>query len=492
MRVTSGDLLGYLKPSRCEIRVWLRARGEPEAPRSAYDTVLARVGARHRRARIESMSGVIDLGGLPENERWRKTAEVIAAGNRIIAGGMLHATADSGGRTIDVASTPDLIIPSADSHVIEDTTLMRDPSKGRDDAAGIALTAALHAWLYERTAGKPPAALMAYSGAGGSVPVGGDAGEALATLSRILDWRSASNEPYSPVGWSKCGRCGFSGRCLPRAKARRDVALILGVTQEMARALHEKRIETFDQLLSDFDEQQLAALDFPTGAGRQRIGRQRASRILRMARAMSEGREILVTAPAIPQAPDFVMFDLEGMPPLLDQPETIYLWGMQVFGEHPGSFIPAVAPFGADGDRTGWFAFLAECGRLFETHGDIPFVHWFHYERDNVQAYVERYGDPSGVAARVLANLLDLYEVVKDAVCLPLPSYSLKVVEKYVGFERRLAGEKGEWAMAQYLDACETDNRAKREEIMSEILEYNREDLEATWAVFEWARKLAP
>ena len=54
------------------------------------------------------------------------------------------------------------------------------------------------------------------------------------------------------------------------------------------------------------------------------------------------------------------MFDLEGMPPQLDELEKIYLWGMQVFGERPGEFRAATAGFGRDGDRAGWYAFLAE------------------------------------------------------------------------------------------------------------------------------------
>jgi hypothetical protein len=40
--------------------------------------------------------------------------------------------------------------------------------------------------------------------------------------------------------------------------------------------------------------------------------------------------------PLIEQGPNYVMFDLEGMPPQLDELEKIYLWGMQVFGERPG------------------------------------------------------------------------------------------------------------------------------------------------------------
>ena len=42
--------------------------------------------------------------------------------------------------------------------------------------------------------------------------------------------------------------------------------------------------------------------------------------------------------------------------------------------------------------------------------------------------------------------------------------------------------------MAKYIEATETDDERERAAIMDEILAYNREDLEATWAVVEWLR----
>jgi len=180
------------------------------------------------------------------------------------------------------------------------------------------------------------------------------------------------------------------------------------------------------------------------------------------------------------------MFDLEGMPPTLDELEKIYLWGMQVFGEDPGEFRAATAGFGPEGDREGWEAFLAEAAAIFAEHGDIPFVHWATYERAKIDLYLDRYGDRDGIAVRVRDNLLDLLPITYDSVALPLSSYSLKAVETLTGYQRRLADYGGDWAMAGYIEATETEDEARREEIMGGILDYNREDLEATWAVMGW------
>ena len=158
------------------------------------------------------------------------------------------------------------------------------------------------------------------------------------------------------------------------------------------------------------------------------------------------------------------MFDLEGMPPRLDELEKIYIWGLQVFGENAGPFRPAVAGFGPRGDRDGWFAFLDECQAILDEYGDIPFVHWATYEQVKLDMYITRYGDPDGIAARVKANLLDLLPITRASVAVPVSSYSLKDVETVAGYERQLEEYGGSWSMAKYIEAteCIGPRRARR------------------------------
>ena len=40
--------------------------------------------------------------------------------------------------------------------------------------------------------------------------------------------------------------------------------------------------------------------------------------------------------------------------------------------------------------------------------------------------------------------------------------------------------------MAKYIEAIETEDLEKRNEVMAEIILYNKEDLKATWAVLKW------
>lgn len=159
--------------------------------------------------------------------------------------------------------------------------------------------------------------------------------------------------------------------------------------------------------------------------------------------------------------------------------------GPQVFGENSSGFLPAAASFGANGDEKGWKAFLTNTDNIFEKYRNIPFVYWHHFERTKLDTYVKRYGNPNGVATRVRSNLLDLLPVTRKSIALPLPNYSLKAIEEYIGFKRSLDEYDGNWAIAQYIEAIETEDESKRQAIMDEILIYNKADLEATSVVLQ-------
>jgi predicted RecB family nuclease len=182
------------------------------------------------------------------------------------------------------------------------------------------------------------------------------------------------------------------------------------------------------------------------------------------------------------------MLDLEGLPPQFDELDKVYLWGMQVYGQNPSKFMPVLAGFGTDGDRQGWEQFLSFADQIFKQYGDIPFVHWHHYETTKIKSYRDRYGDRYGIAQRVLDNCLDLRPVTKKSLVLPVYSYGLKVIEQYAGFKRTMEEYGGDWSIVQYIRAVETEDQDLRQSIIDNILKYNEEDLQATWAVVEWLR----
>jgi predicted RecB family nuclease len=489
-RLLATDFFGLYRPSKCRLRVWLVEQGLPEAPPSPYTEVLMRLGREHERRHLSLFPQALDLSAGTLEERAKRTHEALAAGERVIYQGVLRAEATVAGTDVEVVGVPDFMLPARRGYAIRDSKLARRVGAGSHPEIGLQLRT--YGWLYERTYGEPPIALHVHNGIGEilDVPYGGGA-EALEELDEILRIRLAEQEPPEPVGWSKCSGCGYFERCWPAAVERRAIGLVYGVDLGLASALEARGIESYDALLEHFDEEGLAEIERPRGGRLQKVG-ERAPRILASARALATGQPIVLRPAAIPGHPNYVMFDLEGLPQQLDELEKIYLWGMQVFGARPGPFRAALAEFGQAGDREGWAAFLAEAEAILDEYGDIPFVHWASYERAKIDLYLSRYGDRDGIAARVKENLLDLLPIAYESVALPTSSYGLKQIERFAGFERQLTDAGGEWSMARYIEATETSDEGLRAEIMDQLLAYNQEDLEATWAVLGWLTRLVP
>lgn len=490
MRLTASEFVSCHRPTRCDLRVFLRSQREQEAEPGPYELVLRRLGLRHERDHLATLGTFVDVTAASLEEQVKKTADSIEAKVPVLYQPAFLATERICGTDAEIVGVPDYLILDGDGYVIRDSKMARRIDE--ENHPEILLQVQLYGWLYERSCGLAPKSLQVHAGTGEVVMIPYDGGKsALQELERLLTLKQLTAEPYEPVGWTKCLGCGFIDRCWAQAEKNGDVALVYCVDQNLARTLHDQGIRSRRDLLARFDVASLSEVKRPYGNREKRVGKA-AERILKFADAMEKQQEIVLAAPAIPPHKNYVMFDLEGMPPHLDELDKIYLWGAQVFGEKPSEFKVALSGFGADGDREGWIAFLENAKKIFDTYGDVPWVHWAPYEETYLRRYVERFGDPEGIAARVEANLLDLLTVTRDSVVLPLPSLSLKVVEDYVGFVRKEAEYGGAWAMATFIEATETSDEGKRKELMDKIVAYNKEDLAATWAVFQWLESKVP
>lgn len=491
VRLTASDLYTYMRPVPCELRVHLLHRGEETpAPPSPFDQLLLNLGTRHEQQYLGSFPDVLDLRGLSDESRLDETRRAVADGIEVIYQGALEGKTELLGVPCNVFGEPDLLLRHEDGYVVRDAKLSRRIN--HTDHPEVIQSLQLYGWLFEQTFGMPPLALEVFAGSLELIEVElGHTDRVLASLASILDAKLRNDEPFSPVGWSKCQACGFRNRCWAPAVARQDVAILPDVDIGLAQALHDQGISTISELREKFNGESLAQFQRPWGARSAKVGK-KASRILLHAEAWEKAEPLVLGALAIPQSESYVMFDLEGLPPFADDLDKIYLWGFQVFGPQVGDPQAVATRPGEEGDRETWTEFLENAGRIIHKYGDIPWVHWSPYERTYVRKYVDRYGDPVGVATRLEENLLDLLPLAREALALPIPSYSLKAVEEYIGFRRTQDEYGGDWAIARYIEAVEAEDEESRAQLLEEIRTYNREDLEATWAVLQWLLEAAP
>ena len=487
MRLTATDLYTLLRPGRCELRVHLDHGREERLPPGPFEELLFKLGGQHEAVCLSSFPEVLDLRGVSELTRLDATRQAVGDRVPVIYQAALQAQATVEGVDCEIYGEPDFLVRKPDGYALQDAKLSRRINAS--DHPEILASLQLYAWLYEQTFGELPVSVDVLAGDGSTVPVEYEGPEtALSLLGEILAAKMSAEPPYSPVGWSKCEPCGFSPHCWEPAIERRDAAVLPSVDQGLARALRKRGIETIAELGAGFNVDELAEFQRPHGRKLARVGQSTAESILRQVEAWEVGAPIPFGQLQIPEASAYVMFDLEGLPPFQDDLDRIYLWGFQAFGDQPGQYAGVATSIGPEGDRETWEGFLSTAGQLFESHGDIPWVHWSAYERTYLRKYIKRYGDVDDIAQRVDANLLDLLPVTRNALTLPVPSYGLKVIERYVGFQRSQSGVGGDWSIAQYIEAVECDDDARRQELIEEIRTYNREDLEATWAVFQWVR----
>jgi predicted RecB family nuclease len=486
MQLTPSDIYAHHRPSKCDLRLYLKENGMAEAAPSPYAEVLKRLGHRHERTHLGIFAAFEDLSGVNNaDELFERTKAAVGAGSPVIYQGLLKCRVRIAGVDCEVSGRPDFIIRDDLGHKIRDSKISLRIT--RKDHPEIILQMQTYGWLFERVFQTPIVGLEVHKGNGDIVPISYDGPDPVVDALRdIVSIRKVESEFFSPIGTSKCNGCEFHDHCWDKAKASQSAALVNGVDLELALALHQQGVLTIDQLREKFDEDSLSKFQRPQGRTVKRVGTKAIS-ILRNAKSLATNCTIVLCKPDIPFSTNYVMFDLEGLPPHLDELKKIYLWGMQVFGETPSEYLAATAGFGPDGDKQGWEDFLAHAETIFNRYGDLPFVVWGTYEGAFIKEYLEnRFGDASGRAARVKKNLCNLLRKTEESIVLPLSSYSLKVVEKYVKFTRTLTEVNGSWAMAKYIKATETNDEALRAEVMDAIRTYNREDLEATWAVLQW------
>ena len=361
VRLVPTDVMTLFRPSECGLRVYLRSKKEPESEPSPFELVLRRLGNRHEQQHLATLAECVDLSEFPEEKRIEETKKAIQQKAPAIYQSAFAVTTVLNGTEVIISGRPDFLILDGDEYLIRDSKLsLRIDEKHHPE---IIHQIRIYGWMFERTFGKGPKGLQIHNGKGQLIAIpyeGGTSG--LEALSEVLRLRQLGDEPYEPVGTSKCDGCGFDDRCWKRAREKNDISLLMEVDQSLARALFESGTKTPAELLARYDAATLSVFKRPWGNKQQKVGA-RAERILISAEVLETKTEKILAAPMIPTSSNYVMFDLEGMPPYLDELDKIYMWGLQVFGETPSEYSASCTDFGQEGDRKGWTQFLEERAR---------------------------------------------------------------------------------------------------------------------------------
>ena len=480
--ITASDVAALLSPSRCERRVVLEASGEQRDPATALREVLRDEGIAFEHAVLEGLSPrALELSDGSEHERAEQAIAAVADGVAHVYQPLLKGRTEILGETWELKGIPDLlVIDDGGQYRIRDVKLLTNLEAHPE----VTLQLQFYGLLYQQTFGAAPAGLEVHCGDGSIQVVPPAEGAELAeVIERVALLMSDGEQSHEPRGVSKCGQCGFRMSCYDTALEHHDVSLVSGVSQVEARAFYAAGIFTAEDLAGNSAEAVAAALGDDQGDSDDRA---RAARLLLGAEAMAGGESVVVSKPELPATRELIMFDVEDTGYIADTPVRVLLWGLRGYDAAACDYIAVEGGFDEQADRAGWFAFLGVVDEMMTEHEDARFVHWSSHEGTKLDQYVERYGDPEGIAQRLDGALFDLLPVARGSIIPPTPGFSLKSIEKVAGYQRSLEGRDGSWAMAKYRLAARGDGEID----LQEVNDYNEEDLEATWAVMVWMEGL--
>jgi predicted RecB family nuclease len=132
-------------------------------------------------------------------------------------------------------------------------------------------------------------------------------------------------------------------------------------------------------------------------------------------------------------------------------------------------------------EQQAWEAFVA----FVEQYPTANLYHYGWYEVDVFRRLVEKYGVTDGAQEMFTERMIDLLRYLRGSVIFPSPFYSLKDIAKHLGFKWRIHDASGLDSVLWYHKWLDEKDKVA----LQDIIEYNEDDVLATWYVREWVMK---
>lgn len=293
-------------------------------------------------------------------------------------------------------------------------------------------------------------------------------GEYQLTLSEI-EKIMAGQKPAHFVT-SGCKQSPWFSDCLDESSACDDISLLNRVWRQEVHLLQKAGVKTISKLAlaSVSDLERLAPDVSPV---RLEIMRDQAV-------AIKENRHIIRRSIEMPEARTELFFDIES-DPLRD---FDYLFGLLSMRDGQQSYHSFFAASPSQ-EKEMWQEFVA----FIEQHIDCPIYHYGWFEQEVVKRFMNKYGISALAKEALERNMIDLLELLRPAVIFPLSFYSLKDIAAYLGFHWRSDDASGANSVLWFEEWL----KKKNQKVIQKILEYNEDDVRATYHLQRWLRENA-
>jgi predicted RecB family nuclease len=284
----------------------------------------------------------------------------------------------------------------------------------------------------------------------------------------------AHKAPEVFISRSRCDMCPWLGHCYQEAKDQGHLSLLPGVTQKRYPALVELGITSVEALAGAQPIHLAHLLDVEQPVTEKMIFQAQAN-WTGSAIARLQNNLFPLTASDIPTTDIELYFDIEAAP----DKDLIYLHGVLVIDRQAQKeTFHALVAESPEQEETAWFEFLA----LVDSYPNAPIYHFCPYEAQTVRRLSELYGNGGLNIEQLLNRFVDIHKRVVDAVALPVESYALKHLARWMGFDWRDEDANGAQSICWYDDWLRTGDRT----YLNTILRYNEDDCQATYRVKDW------
>jgi predicted RecB family nuclease len=296
-------------------------------------------------------------------------------------------------------------------------------------------------------------------------------------LQEYVEMLAHQEEPEIFMARQKCSLCSWYDSCYAIAQSQNHLSLLPGVTPSRYTRLQTLNLTTVEALAQTPSQQLESYPEFGSEAAQQLIQQAQVSwknqPMLRP--GVSESRFNLSGLDLPENAPVELYFDIEAQPDLnLD-----YLHGVLVvdYRNQTETFYPLLAENKGEEEQI-WQQFLD----LVWSYPIAPIYHFCDYEAKTVQRLAQLYQTPTYLWQPLLKRFVDIHYQVTQTVFLPVESYALKSIARWLGFQWRDPEANGAQSVCWYEQWLKSGDRSRLEA----IIQYNEDDCRATYHVKDW------
>ncbi|HHP7243642.1 MAG TPA: TM0106 family RecB-like putative nuclease [Elainellaceae cyanobacterium] len=412
------------------------------------------------------------------NAGGRATLELMQQGVERISRGVLQHTLENG---VQLITSPKLLVKQPGYSVFGDWIYVPiDIKLGKRPKLDYQVIAAFQAYVLSEVQGAWSESSWLILRQRGAYEV--DLVEQLPRMQQILDhcmeMLITAREPDVFIARNRCDLCHWLSHCYGVAQATQHLSLLPGVTPSRYVHLQELDLTTVESL---------AAISPNVLAPLPGFGIHVAHRIVRQAQSMLQNCALaaplqrtdtigpLLSPEELPTSDVELYFDIEAAP----EQNLIYLHGILLVDRRANTetFYPLLAENPED-ERLIWEQFLD----LVWQYPHAPIFHFCPYEVQTVKRLANVYETPDSLIQPLIRRCIDLHERVTRTVALPIESYALKPIARWLGFNWRDSDANGAQSIYWYDRWLNTGDRTH----LDAILRYNEDDCRATHHVKDW------